>query len=91
MSTLIELDSRRRAPLGRLGNKKHTHYLVDERDDGTLVLSPAVIMTEREASVLADPDLVARIRDGIAEARAGKVSPLDWSMFDGIAEGDDAE
>lgn len=89
MSTLIELDSRRRAPLGRLGNKKHTHYLVDEREDGTLVLSPAVIMTEREAAVLADPGLVAQIKSGIAEARDGKASPIDWSAFDGLDDQDD--
>ena len=36
MSQLIELDGRRRAALGRLGNPEHNLYLVDEEPDGTL-------------------------------------------------------
>lgn len=39
--TLVELDSRRRVSLGRLG--RHRRYLVREEKDGTLIFEPAVM------------------------------------------------
>jgi hypothetical protein len=38
---MIELDARRGTSFGRLGRKEHTRYLVDEKEDGTMVLIPA--------------------------------------------------
>lgn len=50
---LLELDTRRRISLGRIA--KHNHYLVAVEEDGTIVLTPAVVMTEAEARLLAVP------------------------------------
>jgi hypothetical protein len=61
MSQLVELDSRRRVALGRIGRSEHNCYLVDEQPDGTLVFTPAVVMTEHEAALLRNPELVAQI------------------------------
>lgn len=71
MSQLIELDSRRRLALGRIGNPEHTRYLVDEQPDGTLVLTPAVVMSQQEVALLRKPELVDRLD---AEA----ADPASW-------------
>ena len=61
MSQLVELDSRRRVALGRLGRPEHDRYLVSEEPDGTLVFTPAVVMTAHEAALLRNPELVQQI------------------------------
>ena len=61
MPQLVELDSRRRVALGRLGKPEHRRYLVSEEPDGTLVFTPAVVMTAHEAALLRNPDLVQQI------------------------------
>lgn len=58
---VLELDERRRASFGRIGRSEHHRYLVTEEADGTIVLRPAVVMTELEARMLANRDLVDRI------------------------------
>lgn len=60
-SAVIELDDRRRVSLGRFG--RHDRYLVREQEDGTLILEPAVVLTEAEAAFLANPALVALIEE----------------------------
>lgn len=64
---LVELDARRRLSLGRIGRPEHTRYLVDEEPDGTLVFTPAVVMSELEAKLIANHDLVERIRANRAD------------------------
>jgi hypothetical protein len=53
--TLLELDDRRRASFGRIGRREHHRYLVHEEPDGTLILTPAVVLSELEARFLASP------------------------------------
>jgi hypothetical protein len=61
-SELIELDGRKRAPLRGLA--RHERYLVSADDDGTLVLTPAVVMTELEAALLGkNPELLGRLKE----------------------------
>lgn len=60
---LIELDDRRRASFGKLGRPEHRRYLATEQSDGTIVLTPAVVMTELEAKFLANRALVERIEE----------------------------
>ncbi len=67
MAELVELDSRRRAALGRIGNPDHTRYLVEEEPDGSLLFTPAVVMTAHEEALLRSPDLVARIENDLAD------------------------
>ncbi len=63
--TLIELDDRRRVSLGKVG--RHRRYLAHEEPDGTLVLTPAAVMSEAQARLLALPDVMADIDAFVAE------------------------
>lgn len=67
MSHLVELDARRRVALGKLGNPEHTRYLVTEHPDGTLMLTPAVVMTAHEAALLRHPEIIAQVESGLAD------------------------
>ena len=61
-AVLVELDRRRRVSLGRIGHEGHSRYLASVESDGTIVLRPAVVMTELEASFLSNPELGESIR-----------------------------
>ena len=63
-NVLIELDSRRRTGLAKIG--RHQRYLVTEEEDGTLIWTPAVVMSEAEARLHANPELLARIEYELA-------------------------
>lgn len=69
---MIELDARRRTSLGKVGRKEHDRYLVDEQPDGTIVLTPAIVVP----ATLSE-ERIASIQRGIAQAHAGKVTSLD--------------
>lgn len=64
---LIELDSRRRVTL-RLGH--HSRYLAIEEPDGTIILRPAVVMTEDEIALLRAPWLVDQINQNLQDPDA---------------------
>jgi hypothetical protein len=49
--TLLEVDSRRRISFGSLAT--HSRYLASVEDDGTIILTPAVVMTAAEARLRA--------------------------------------
>ena len=61
VSTVIELDDRRRLSLGKIG--RHSRYVVTEQPDGTIVMEPAVVVTKAEAQLLAMPELIDRIEN----------------------------
>lgn len=71
---IVELDSRRRASLGRIGRPEHTRYLAHEEPDGSIVLEPAVILSEIEVSFLHNRDLVAAIEDNRQHPERASVS-----------------
>jgi hypothetical protein len=56
---LIELDGRRRCSLGKVGHPEHTRYLVDVQRDGTMILTPAVVLpvTDATATISGDGSL----------------------------------
>jgi hypothetical protein len=55
--TLVELDSRRRAALGRLA--RHARYLAEVDEDGIITLTPAAVVSAVEATLIARrPDLL---------------------------------
>jgi len=76
--TLIELDARRRASFGRVGRPEHTRYLVSEEDDGTLVLTPATIVSDLEARFLQDPAVLTRIEDDRRHPERLRRRPRTW-------------
>src|SRR4051794_34536723 len=58
---VVELDSRRRTSLGKVG--RHDRYLVSEEPDGTLIFEPAVVMSELEARLMSNKTLVAEMEE----------------------------
>lgn len=76
--TLIELDARRRASFGRVGRPEHTRYLVSEEDDGTLILTPAAVVSDLEARFLQDPALLTRIEDERRHPERLRRRPRTW-------------
>jgi prophage tail gpP-like protein len=73
MSSLIELDERRRVSLGKIG--RHSRYLVREEPDGTLIFEPAVVLTEAEQRYLSNPALAAQIEDNRAHPERRQPRP----------------
>lgn len=63
---LLELDGRRRTSLGRIGRAQDRRYLVTELPDGTVILRPAVVLSEAELKLLSDPDRLARVDAALA-------------------------
>lgn len=51
---MIESDSRGRLTLG----SPHARYLVEVEDDGTTILTPAVVVAKTEGALLERPDLL---------------------------------
>jgi hypothetical protein len=49
---LVELDSRRRVALGKLGNPEHRFYIVQAHQDGTIELTPAALVPVAELDKL---------------------------------------
>jgi hypothetical protein len=65
VSELVEVDSRRRVTLGQ--HARHQRYLITSESDGTVILTPAVVVSELEARLLRRPDLVEKVRADLAE------------------------
>ncbi len=78
---VIELDSRGRLPLARFGVAGRTQYIVEPTEDGGFMLTPAIVLTPRERAILADPEAVASIKRGIADAAAGRGSVRSFAEF----------
>lgn len=68
--TLIELDARGRASLKSLAT--HERYLVSVEDDGTIVMTPAVVMSEAESRLLARADILDRVEHNRAAGFPGR-------------------
>jgi hypothetical protein len=84
----VEVDSRGRVSLGRVGAEPGRRYRVEHNVDGVLLLIPVVSIPEREMIVWRNPELAATIREGIAEAADG--STVDLGSF-AQYEGEDDE
>jgi hypothetical protein len=67
MEKMLELDDRRRTSFGKIGRTQDRRYLVTEEPDGTVILTPAVVLAEHEARLLARPDILAQIAVDRAE------------------------
>ena len=67
--TLLTLDERRRAAFGRIGRKQDTLYEVTEHPDGTLVLTPVVVMTAAERDLLTGS---ADLRTALSDTLEGR-------------------
>jgi hypothetical protein len=69
MDKLLELDDRRRTSFGKIGRPQDRRYLVTEEPDGTVILTPAIVVAEHEARLLARPDILAQVAADRAEPK----------------------
>lgn len=78
---VLELDERRRVSLGRIGRPEHRRYLAHEEPDGTIVFTPAVVISEAQYQLLANPELVAQMErtatDPSSRVRRGRPTRKD--------------
>lgn len=59
MTQVLEVGARRRATLTNIGH--HDRYLAEELPDGTVVLHPAVVMSEAQARLMSAPELMKKL------------------------------
>lgn len=70
MSTLLEVDSRKRVSLGQAAGLAD-RYLMDQDQDGIITLTPAVVVTADEARLLTRPDIIEAVNASRAHSAAG--------------------
>jgi hypothetical protein len=68
-TTLLEVDTRGRISIGSLAT--HDRYLVDVEDDGTIVLTPAVVMSAAEARLHAATETSRKIDEFLDNPETG--------------------
>jgi hypothetical protein len=59
----LVVDERGRTSLARVRSHDYDRYLVEEFDDGTLVLTPAVTISALELATLRNPEVMKAITD----------------------------
>ncbi len=74
----VETDTRSRVSLKQLGVPEHRQFIASVDEDGTVVLSPAVTISEAEARFLRNPDVVARIEDNRQHPERLRGAPYKW-------------
>ena len=67
--SVLEVDSRRRISLGSLA--EHDRYLVEVQEDGTIVLTPAVVMPAAQARLLMAAETSKRIDEFLDHPETG--------------------
>jgi hypothetical protein len=79
----VETDARGRVPLGKMV-RQHQRFRATTLDDGEILLTPVVVISERELALLRNPEMSGRLRASIAEAEAGKLVPyvVDESLLE---------
>lgn len=70
---LLEVDERGRTTL-RAGKGVRRRYLETDLPDGTVILHPAVVMSEVQARLLAAPELLASLTNAHGRDRSELVS-----------------
>jgi hypothetical protein len=70
MASLIELDARDRASLKSLAT--HKQYLAEVEPDGTIILTPAAVLSLAEARLLQRPDILDQVEKNRTAGFPGK-------------------
>ena len=63
---VVEADDRGRVSLGRAGVRPNQRYVAHVEPDGTVILTPAAVVTSYEARFLQNAGLVEQIEDNRA-------------------------
>jgi hypothetical protein len=73
--TVVDVDSRGRVSLARFGIKS-TQLVVEQLEDGGVVLHPAVVLTPAEARHYRDPRAIAALDEALAAVHRGDPRPM---------------
>jgi hypothetical protein len=88
----VEVDSRGRVSLGRVGAEPGRRYRVEHNIDGVLRLTPVVSISEREVIIWRNPELASAIRDGLLETERGETFDLgSFAQYADDADGGGSE
>jgi|GEM_PF-965791 DNA-binding protein HU-beta len=70
----LELDGRRRATFGaRIGRPDQFRYLVTTESDGTIVMKPAIVMSEEERAFLSNSSMVLAVQEALTRPPSTRV------------------
>lgn len=75
MGSLVELDGRGRVALGKLA-RGNDRYLAEVEADGTIVLIPAVVLSEAELKLLARTDILQAVEANRIAGRPKAAPPV---------------
>lgn len=75
MGTLVELDSRGRVAIGKLAGGTE-RFLAEVENDGTIVLTPAVVLSEAELKFLSRADILETVSANRAAGRPKARRPV---------------
>jgi len=82
----LEVDSRRRLPIGRLIENDQHRFRARKMLGGDILLTPVVSVSERELAVLRNPEALASLRTGLDQAAAGQGTRYERGHFEKLAE-----
>ena len=77
----VAMDSRHRLPMASLKlqhAEENVRYRVTEYENGELRLTPVYSVSAEELAVLRNPEMLASLLKGIADADAGNTSIVDF-------------
>lgn len=77
----VKPDSKKRVVLPKFLVKEDVIYHIYSNSAGQIVLDPQVTIPASEAWLFKNPDAIAAIRRGLADAAQGKVSKVDLSTL----------
>lgn len=77
----VKPDSKKRVVLPRFLVGEDITYHIYSNSVGQIVLDPQVTVPASEAWLFKNPDAIASVRRGLAEAAQGKVSKVDISTL----------
>ncbi len=81
--TQTRMDAKRRVTLGRLVSGQVTSFRVYRNAHGQIVLDPLVAIPAHEAWLFQNPRAVTMVRQGLEDARQGRLSKAkeDYSRY----------
>jgi FtsZ-interacting cell division protein YlmF len=82
----VELDARRRLPLGKAGLPNVRRYSVVQKTDGTLILTPLVVVPAWELALLRDRTFSDAMAIAINEVNNDQAVTLDLDTLDAVSQ-----
>jgi hypothetical protein len=78
----LKLDNKKRITLGKIAPNNVSSYDVELKDNGVIVLYPKVEIPAEELWIFQNKEVANSIKQGIDDAKNGKVSELSEDFWD---------